>query len=181
MYNIRGATRKLSRPCQGRYIPGTRCQSTNDKRHLHTVPLIIDGKDITTEETFAVTGCLKGAEISRCSTVSPQHVIDAVESAQKAFPSWSTTKPSERRDIFLRAADIFARRKDEMAHYIHEEIGASKGYQEFIIGLAIEGLKDTAGRIAGAVTGEVPTSIHKGMGAMTLKRPYGVVLGIAPW
>lgn len=181
MYGIRGATRKLSRSCHGRSILGTRCQSTSNKRHLHTVPLIINGKDITTDETFAVTGCLKGAEISRCSTVSHQQVIDAVESAQQAFPSWSATKPSERRDIFLRAADIFAKRKDEMAHYIHEEIGASKEYQEFIIGLAIEGLKDTAGRIAGAVTGEVPTSIHKGMGAMTLKRPYGVVLGIAPW
>ncbi|KAL6244797.1 hypothetical protein RBB50_008325 [Rhinocladiella similis] len=150
-------------------------------RYLHTVPLIINGKDITTEETFPVIGCLSGAEISQCSTVSSQQVVDAVEAAQKAFPSWSATKPSERRDIFLKAADIFAKRREEMATYIYEEIGASKHYQDFIIGLAIEGLKDTAGRIAGAVTGEVPISIHKDMRAMVLKRPYGVVLGIAPW
>ncbi|KAK5049907.1 hypothetical protein LTR84_004026 [Exophiala bonariae] len=180
MYNIRRAS-KLRRLTDRSWSSVTRCQSNGGKRNLHTVPLIISGKDVTTEETFTVTGCLKGAEISHCSTASPQHVHDAVESASAAFPSWSATKPSERRDIFLRAADIFAKRKDEMAHYIHEEIGASKEYQEFIIGLAIEGLKDTAGRIAGAVTGEVPTSIHKGMGAMVLKRPYGVVLGIAPW
>lgn len=150
-------------------------------RHLHTVPLIINGKDIITEETFPVIGCLKGAEISQCSTASSQQVVDAVEAAQKAFPSWSATKPSERRDIFLNAADIFLKRKEEMATIIHEEIGASKHYQDFIIGLAVEGLKDTAGRIAGAVTGEVPISIHKDMRAMVLKRPYGVVLGIAPW
>lgn len=181
MHNNFRRARELCRLTRGHCISVTGSHGTGGKRNLHTVPLIINGKDVTTEETFAVTGCLKGADISHCSTAAPQHVNDAVEAARAAFPSWSATKPSERRDIFLRAAEIFARRKDEMAHYIHEEIGASKEYQDFIIGLAIEGLKDTAGRIAGAVTGEIPTSIHKGMGAMVLKRPYGVVLGIAPW
>ncbi|EKJ71710.1 hypothetical protein FPSE_08156 [Fusarium pseudograminearum CS3096] len=150
-------------------------------RNLHTVPLIINGKDVITDETFPVIGCLAGKEISRCSTVSEQHVLDAVHAAKTAFPGWSATKPSERRDIFLRAADIFAKRKEELSGYIQEEIGASKEYQEFIIGLAIEGLRDTAGRIAGAVTGQIPVSIHPDTSALVLKRPYGVVLGIAPW
>lgn len=97
-----------------------------------------------------------------------------------AFPTWSVTKPSERRDIFLRAADIFAKLKEELSGYIREEIGASKEYQEFIIGLAIEGLRDTAGRIAGAITGQVPVSIHPDTSALVLKRPYGVIFGIAP-
>ncbi|CAG2011772.1 unnamed protein product [Fusarium graminearum] len=150
-------------------------------QHLHTVPLIINGKDVITDETFPVIGCLAGKEISRCSSVSDQNVLDAIHAAKTAFPSWSATKPSERRDIFLRAAYIFAKRKEELSGYIREEIGASKEYQEFIIGLAMEGLRDTAGRISGAVTGQVPVSIHPDTSALVLKRPYGVFLGIAPW
>lgn len=64
---------------------------------------------------------------------------------------------------------------------MHEEIGADQAYQDFILVLTIEGLKDTAGRISGALQGEVPVSNHDGMHVITYKRPYGVVLGIGPW
>lgn len=64
---------------------------------------------------------------------------------------------------------------------MHQEIGADKAYQDFILGLAVEGLKDTAGKIAGALQGAIPVSNHDGMRAMIYKRPYGVVLGIGPW
>ncbi|KAF5966555.1 benzoylformate decarboxylase [Fusarium bulbicola] len=101
--------------------------------------------------------------------------------AHAAFPAWSKTKPSHRRDIFLSAANIMEKRREELLHYLHQEMGAGVDFQNFILGLAIEGLKDTAGRIAGAVTGSLPESIHEGMRAMILKRPYGVNLGIAPW
>ncbi|EFY86960.1 aldehyde dehydrogenase, putative [Metarhizium acridum CQMa 102] len=74
-----------------------------------------------------------------------------------------------------------AKRRKELGEYLNQEIGANQGYQDFIIGLSIEGLKDTAGRIAGACQGWVPESVHEGMKAMVLKRPYGVNLGIAPW
>lgn len=73
------------------------------------------------------------------------------------------------------------RRKAELGEYMNLEIGANQDYQDFIISLAIEGLKDTAGRIAGACQGQVPESLHKGMKAIVHKRPYGVNLGIAPW
>ncbi|KAL9561791.1 hypothetical protein ACKAV7_014053 [Fusarium commune] len=45
--------------------------------------------------------------------------------------------------------------------------------------LTIEGLRDTAGGIAGAMPGAAPESIHQGMQAMVHRRPYGVVPGIA--
>jgi acyl-CoA reductase-like NAD-dependent aldehyde dehydrogenase len=173
-------TGRTGRYTQKQLISSRRIYAQN-RRGLHTVPLIINGKDVAMAETFPVIRCLKGAEIFRCSAASSQQVVDAVHAAKEAFPAWSATKPSERRDIFLLAADIFAKRKEELSSYIHQEIGASKEYQEFIIGLAIEGLKDTAGRIAGAITGNIPTSIHKDTSALVLKRPYGVVLSIAPW
>lgn len=147
----------------------------------NVIPLIINGQEIKSDVSFPVISPLTGKEVWACSSASPQHVEDAIIAAQKAFKSWGKTKATYRRDIFLRAAEIFEKRKKELGGYMNAEIGANEGYQEFILGLAIEGLKDTAGRIAGAVTGSVPDSIHEGMRAMVLKRPYGVNLGIAPW
>jgi acyl-CoA reductase-like NAD-dependent aldehyde dehydrogenase len=148
---------------------------------LGPIPLVINGRHVVTDTTFPVISPVSMSEVWTCSSAGPDHVSEAVSSAKAAFPAWSATKPSTRRDIFLRAADIIAQRKEELGRYMHQEIGADKAYQDFILGLSIEGLKDTAGRIAGAVQGEVPVSNHDGMRAITYKRPFGVVLGIGPW
>ena len=73
------------------------------------------------------------------------------------------------------------RRRSELGEYMRQEIGANQRYQDFIINMSIEGLKDTAGRIVSACTGSVPDSAYDGMRAIVHKRPYGVILGIAPW
>ncbi|KAH8664740.1 putative aldehyde dehydrogenase [Xylariales sp. PMI_506] len=145
------------------------------------VPLIINGKDVETGVTFPLISPTTNKEAYACSAATSQHIKDVVDAAHKAFPAWAKTKPSHRRDIFLQAADIITRRSEELGEYMYTEIGANRFYKDFILGLAIEGLKDTAGRIAGAVTGFVPESIHEGTRAMVWKRPYGVNLGIAPW
>ena len=54
-------------------------------------------------------------------------------------------------------------------------------YQSFMLEVSIEGLRDIAGKIADAVYGQIPVSVHDGMKAMVHQRPYGVVLAIAPW
>ncbi|KAH8703030.1 putative aldehyde dehydrogenase [Talaromyces proteolyticus] len=145
------------------------------------VPLVINGQDVTTSESFEVISPLTGKPIWRTATASKQEVLDAVETAQSVFPAWSKTKPHERRDIFLRASDLMVKRREELGEYMHQEIGANRQYQDFILGLSIEGLRDTAGRIAGAMQGQVPVSMHPGMNSIIHKRPYGVILGIAPW
>jgi acyl-CoA reductase-like NAD-dependent aldehyde dehydrogenase len=167
---------------RGRTLPSRAIRHAQQHRqnHHHVVPLIIDGSDVYSEK-FQVTGPLTNTAIWSATAATRQHVEDAVTSAQAAFPAWSTTKPSERRDIFLKAADVMERRKDELVGYMHQEIGASSDMQNFIFDLSVEGLKDTAGRIAGATAGTAPHSTHKGMRALVEKVPYGVVLGIGPW
>jgi acyl-CoA reductase-like NAD-dependent aldehyde dehydrogenase len=145
------------------------------------VPLVINGKDVVTNKTFTRIGPLEDKPIWTASAASVSDANAAADAAQAAFASWSKTKPPYRRDIFLRAAEVMERRRTELGEYMRQEIGANQDYQNFIIGLSIEGLKDTAGRIAEACTGSIPDSVHEGMRAMVYKRPYGVVLGIAPW
>jgi acyl-CoA reductase-like NAD-dependent aldehyde dehydrogenase len=140
------------------------------------VPLIINNSDVFGEE-FPVTSPLTNKPIWSATSATHQHVEDAVTSAQAAFHAWSATKPNERRDIFLKAADVMQRRKNELVGYMHQEIGAGVDMQNFIFNLSVEGLEDTAGRIAGATTGTAPHSTFKGMRALVEKVPYGVVLG----
>ncbi|GJC81594.1 vanillin dehydrogenase [Colletotrichum liriopes] len=145
------------------------------------IPLIINGKDVVTKGTFPKIGPLENKQVWTASAASKEDAVAAADAAQAAFPAWSKTKPSHRRDIFLRAAEVMEKRRTELGEYMRQEVGANQGYQDFILGLAIEGLKDTAGKIADACTGTVPDSIHDGMRAIVYKCPYGVILGIAPW
>jgi len=147
----------------------------------HVVPLLIDGKEVTTETTFDVTSPVTNKVIWRSSSVSKDDAIKAVEAAQAAFPAWSKTKPSRRRDILLKASDILAQRAEEAAEYMEIETGAVPAYSGgFNVPSAIEQLKDVAGRIITS-TGSVPVCAEEGKSAMIVKEPYGVIFGIAPW
>jgi len=172
----------LSRSLIGkRLTPQKAIRAFQQRRSSHyVVPLIINGRDTHGEE-FEVKTPLTNTPIWNATAATAQNVEDAVASAQAAFPAWAATKHSERRDVFMRTADIMEKRRDEFTGYMHQEIGAGVDMQNFIFSVSVEGLRDTAGRIAGATTGTVPQSLHKGMRAMVEKVPYGVVLGIGPW
>ncbi|CAH0036132.1 unnamed protein product [Clonostachys rhizophaga] len=143
-----------------------------------TVPLVINGKDVETSNVHSVISPLTGKPIWSLACTSSQHLEDAIQSAHSAFPRWSKTKAFVRSDIFLTAADIMNKRRSELGEYMHHEIGANQRYQDFILGLAIDGLKDTAGRIFGAVQGSTPESTYEGIKVIVHKRPYRVNLRI---
>jgi acyl-CoA reductase-like NAD-dependent aldehyde dehydrogenase len=145
-----------------------------------TIPLIIGNKNITTTTTFDVNNPGKGYVEHKSSAALVQDATLAVESAEKAFPAWSITKPAVRRNILLKAADIFLARKDEFIGYMAEETGAQPDFAEFILMLGVNFLKDIAGKVSG-IQASSPVLLEEGTGALVYKQPYGVVLGIAPW
>ncbi|KAL2843355.1 aldehyde dehydrogenase domain-containing protein [Aspergillus pseudoustus] len=146
----------------------------------YTVPLIISGKDVITESTFDVTNPRTG-QIWHSSAASPADAVKAVESAQAAFPAWSKTKPAVRRDILLRAAELFKEREAELRQYQVDETGADEKFVDWILPLTVEQLKDVAGRVTSSLQGSVPICSEEGRSAIIFKEPYGVILGIAPW
>lgn len=147
----------------------------------YTVPLLIAGKEVTTSTTFPVISPSSHKEIWTSSSASLDEVASAISAAQSAFPAWSKTKPSARRDIFLKAADIFQSRADELGKYMMEETGAEAGFSGgFNVPLAAEMMRDVAGRVS-TVMGHIPTCAQEGTAALVVKEPFGVVLGIAPW
>lgn len=162
--------------------PSEQANGGSDKPNtLDIVPFIINGKDVTSTTTFPVTSPLNAKKLWDGSAASLSDAHGAVEAAQAAFASWSQTKPSFRRDILFRAADIFLSRKEELFTYQSQETGAGRQFMEINLNATVQILRDIGGRIEAAVEGSVPTTAEEGSHAIIVKEPYGVVLAIAPW
>lgn len=146
-----------------------------------TIPLWLDGKEVKLSSTFDVVSPVDQKTLYKCSSASEEDVLKAITSAEKAFKTWSKTKPNTRRDIFLRAADGFKKRVDELKQYSHTETGAAESMFAFEHNAAYEACKSIAGLIQVASTSSLPVVAEEGSQAMLVKEPYGVVLGIAPW
>ena len=145
------------------------------------VPMWQNGKEIATSTTFEVESPVTNKVAWKCSAAGKQDAVAAIEAAEKAFPAWSKTKPGTRRDIFLRAADLVERRTAELKEYATTEMGAAPPLLGFTLGLCVDYLKDTAGKLSLATQGFVPELDEEGRHAMVYKEPYGVCLGISPW
>lgn len=146
-----------------------------------TVPLQINGEDVTTSKTLDVTNPTTGKVIHQASAAGVPEAIRAVEAAAAAFQSWADTPAYEKRNIFLKAADILERRTEEVGKWEEEECAAQAAYAGgFDVPTAVNGLRDVAGKIS-SIVGTVPQLGDPKKSAMVIKEPFGVVLGIAPW
>ena len=142
-----------------------------------TIPLWLEGKEVKLSSTFDVVSPLDQKTLYKCSSADEEDVARAITAAEKAFKTWSKTKPNFKRDIFLRAADGFAKRRDELKHYNYSETGGPESMFAFEHNLAYEACKSIAGLIQVASTSSMPVVAEEGSNAMVIKEPYGVILG----
>ncbi|TVY45484.1 Vanillin dehydrogenase [Lachnellula occidentalis] len=147
----------------------------------YTVPLIINGHEVQTSTTFDVHDPSTGNILWQSSTATVQEAIEACDAAQAAFPTWSSRKAGERRDILIKAAEIFEKRTAEFSTYMRSETGALEDWADNgTVPAAWEMIRDVAGRIV-TVTSTVPALRDENAHAVIYKEPYGVVLAFAPW
>ncbi|PLB50751.1 aldehyde dehydrogenase family protein [Aspergillus steynii IBT 23096] len=145
------------------------------------IPLVINGKEEIPDSTFDVISPYTNERCWATASASPQDAIRAVEAADAAFPAWSQTKPTVRRDILLKAADLLESRLEQNAEFMRTEMGADVGASQFfIVPLGIRMLRDIAGRIT-SICGSVPVVEEEGQSAIVYKEPMGVILGLVPW
>jgi aldehyde dehydrogenase (NAD+) len=104
----------------------------------------------------------------------------AIEAAAAAFPEWSESPPSLRRKLFLKAADIFEKRQDELVRIVAEETGSTIGIAMFQM-FFVPGLFREAAAQAYSVTGEVIPADYPGAFFMALRQPAGVVGAFGPF
>lgn len=104
----------------------------------------------------------------------------AIEAAQAAFPEWANSAPGFRRKLFLKAADIFEKRQDELVRVLSEETGSTIGIAMFQM-FFVPGLYREAAAQAYSVTGEVIPADYPGAFFMALRQPAGVVGAFGPF
>lgn len=103
----------------------------------------------------------------------------AVKAAADAFPDWAAVAPSQKRLLFLKAADLLEKRKEELVRLLAVETGAARPFAAYQAVAGPNYLRE-AGSQAHRVTGTIlPSETSKV--SMVMRHPVGVVAGISPW
>ena len=147
-----------------------------------TMQLLIGGKDHAAEgaRVYERIDPVTGRVASLAAAARPADALAAVDAAAGAFPIWSAKGPEARRAILTKAAEIMERRVGDFVSAMVEETGATRIWAGFNVHLAA-GILREAGALTTQIGGEVIPSNKPGTLAMSVARPRGVCLGIAPW
>ena len=122
----------------------------------------------------------RAAVVARVPAGNRADAARAVDAAAAAFPHWADVPPAEKQTLFLRAADIVERRRDEIIALLAAETGCAAGFAGFQLLTSVRLLRQ-ASNWAYLPAGEVIRSDIPGTFALALRRPLGVVAGISPW
>ncbi len=118
--------------------------------------------------------------IGKIHKASDEDVNYAVESAQEAFDSWSSTPAPQRAKILFRAARMLEERKEELARLMTIEMGKvlkeARGDVQEAIDIAYYAAGEGRRLLGETTPSELPDKF-----CMTVRRPIGVVGLITPW
>ena len=123
---------------------------------------------------------ITGAVASSAQAMQASDIPAIAEKAAAAFPIWAATGPNARRAILMKAATALESKADAFVEAMMAEIGATKGWALFNLGLAASIVREAAA-LTTQISGEVIPSDKPGCLSMALREPVGVILGIAPW
>jgi acyl-CoA reductase-like NAD-dependent aldehyde dehydrogenase len=144
--------------------------------------MYIGGKwvDAEKKETFKDYNPYNGEVFATVPKGRREDAKRAIEAAAAAFPEWSTTAPGVRRKLFLKAADIFEKRQEELVRVLSEESGSTIGIAMFQM-FFVPGLYREAAAQAYSVTGEIIPADYPGAFFMALRQAAGVVGAFGPF
>jgi acyl-CoA reductase-like NAD-dependent aldehyde dehydrogenase len=148
---------------------------------MHT-QLIIDNaaRPASNGATFERRHPLSGELISTGAAATVEDAKAIAESSAAAFASWSTSGPSARRAILLKAADLLEGKVKEFCEVMAKEVGASELWAGFNVMGSASLLREAAG-LTTQIQGETLPTDKPGTVSMTLRQAVGVVLSIVPW
>ncbi|WP_300342898.1 CoA-acylating methylmalonate-semialdehyde dehydrogenase [Nesterenkonia sp.] len=142
----------------------------------------IDGEHVKgTSGRFAdVFNPVQGSVASRVPLAGPEEVTAAVDSAQRAFASWSALNPQRRGRILLKWVDLIGQHRDELATALSNEHGKTFEDAKGDIQRGVEVVEFAAGA-PHLLKGEFSHNVSSGVDVHTLRQPLGVVAGITPF
>lgn len=154
---------------------------TKDANGQLCVPCLIQGKQIIqpADANFPVTSARTQEVLHHGQTATIDIAIQAVESAAATFKTYRKTRADERRELLLKAADLFDSRAKEAMDRQMSETSCDEHWAQFNISSTSSMIRETATAIRAALTGELPPT-HSGVPQLVYKEPVGPVLIIAP-
>ena len=149
---------------------------------MYEVNLFINGESCSASKsaTFERKNPVTGEVATRGAAATTDDVRKAIDAAAAAFPAWSALTPAPRRQFLMKAAAKLRERSGEFAERVAAETGATLGWGHFNVHLAAMMLEEAAAMTT-QIGGEVIPSDSPGTLAMAVRRPAGVVVGMAPW
>ena len=121
-----------------------------------------------------------GAVYARVHQAAKQDIEAAIATAYAAREAWGTSPPGFRERILLKAADLLEERTAAFADVLIDEGGSTFGKAMFEIGAVVDVLRSAAGECR-RIFGETIPSDSPGVISLTVRRPLGVIAGIAPF
>ena len=140
--------------------------------------LIIDGKPLTTKETFAVIDPATGAAFTRAPQASREDLDLAVEAARRAFPGWAATPIEARARAIEAIADALEAQREALGALLSKEQG--KPLRTSAVG-EIMGAAHWAHATAALRPVVEVVKDDGGERVEVHRRPLGVVASITPW
>jgi acyl-CoA reductase-like NAD-dependent aldehyde dehydrogenase len=129
---------------------------------------------------FEVHEPYTGKLFARVASASRSDARAAVDAAAKAFPGWAETTPAVRAGLFLKAAEIVRRRRNEIAEILARETGSTISFSVFQMDLVAVTLQQVAGWVY-LPKGEVLETNLANTVSVGLRRPLGVCASFTPW
>ncbi|CAN5460036.1 CoA-acylating methylmalonate-semialdehyde dehydrogenase [soil metagenome] len=140
----------------------------------------IEGKfEVNGQAKMDVFCPLDGKKIAEMPLSKKSDLDKAVESAQKAFKTWSKTTVKDRAQIFFRYKTMMENRIDELSNIVHLENGKTFGEAKAEVEKSIE-LTEFACSMPQLIGGEI-LEVSKGVECRIDSAPLGVVASIAPF
>jgi acyl-CoA reductase-like NAD-dependent aldehyde dehydrogenase len=128
----------------------------------NVVPLLINDEEVYSDTTFDVVNPASGETVFKASGANAELAKQAVDAAQKAFPTWSRTKPNERRALFFKAAQLLEERQDEARKLLIQETSADKSIAGgFQLALSTGMLRECGSRTS-SIEGAIPETDDQG-------------------
>lgn len=155
---------------------------TLDTEHRQ-VTLRIGGEKRTSASGgwFAHINPCTGTTDAEIPLAGPEEVDEAVQAAHRAFESWRSTSPAERRGILMRFADLIEEHGEDFKQLAALDNGTPIGLGDGFVGMSVEWTRYYAGW-ADKINGDVTSSLRThGDFSYTLKQPYGVIGVIITW
>ena len=142
--------------------------------------MYINGEWLVKTEKIRVVNPATGELVQEVDKGTKEDAIAAIESAKKAFRTWSVSTALERSQLLERIAAKILTQKDELAKTITTEMGkplVNAIYEVESTAADFKWFAEEARRIYGE---QIPSNApNKRM--LTIKQPIGVIAAITPW